>query len=73
MANKVKNAEDGKAINEFCSQIELPIETVIPFDLMIADADKNGAFNLDDVHNSPAIEAIRKLANKFAVQELFNQ
>ncbi len=69
MANKVKNAEDEKAINEFCRQIDLPVETVIPFDPVLADADKNGAFNLDDIHNSPAIDTIRNLANKLAVEE----
>ncbi len=69
VANKVKNAEDEKAINEFCRQIDLPIEAVIPFDPVLADADKKGSFNLDDIHNSPAIDALRNLANKLAVQE----
>ncbi len=68
VANKVKNAEDEKAIKEFCSQIDLTIEAIIPYDPVLADADKNGSFNLDDVHNSPAIDAIRNLANKLATQ-----
>ncbi len=58
IANKVKNAEEEQAIREFCQQIDLPVAAVIPFDPMIADADKNGALNLDDIQNSPAILAI---------------
>ncbi len=69
VANKVKNAEDEKAIEEFCQQVDLPIEAIIPFDTVLADADKKGAFNLDDIHNSPAIDALRNLANKLAVGE----
>lgn len=64
VANKVKNTEDEKAIVEFCRQIDLPVEAIIPFDPVLAEADKKGAFNLDDIHDSPALDAIKQLAKK---------
>jgi len=69
VANKVKNAEDEKAIVEFCRQINLPLEAIIPLDAVLADADKKGAFDLDDIIHSPAIEAIGQLAKKLTTMQ----
>jgi CO dehydrogenase maturation factor len=63
VANKVKNAEDEEAIRQFCSQTELPVIAVIPFDSTVAEADKNGCLNMDAIDQSPALQAISRLAN----------
>lgn len=62
VANKVKNKEDEEAILQFCKQVELPVIGIIPHDAELASADKPGAFDLDEIENSPAVEAIRQLA-----------
>lgn len=69
VANKVKNKEDEDAILQFCKQVNLPVEAIIPYDPILADADKPGSFDLDDVHNSPAIDAIKRLSLKLTTQE----
>lgn len=66
VANKVKNKEDEEAILQFCKQIDLPVVAIIPYDAVLADADKPGAFDLDEIQNSPAIEAIKQLAKKLS-------
>jgi len=63
VANKVKNPEDEEAIRQFCAQTDLPVIAVIPFDLTIAEADKNGSLNINDIEYSPALQAINGLAN----------
>ncbi len=62
VANKVKNPEDEEAIREFCAQIELPVIAVIPFDPTVAEADKSGSLNINDIGHSPALQAISQLA-----------
>ena len=64
VANKVKNVEDEKAIREFCDQINLPVEAVIPYDPVLFSADQKGTLIIDEVKHSPALIAIRELANK---------
>ena len=64
VANKVKNKEDEDAILQFCKQVDLPVVAIIPYDAVLADADKPGSFDLDEIRNSPAIEAIKQLAKK---------
>ncbi len=63
VANKVKNPEDEEAIRQFCGQTDLPVVAVIPFDSTIAEADKNGSLNINDIEYSPALQAINGLAN----------
>ena len=64
VANKVKSDEDEKAIREFCSHIDLPVEAVIPYDPILFSADQKGTLKLDDVNGSPALLAIKVLADK---------
>ncbi len=63
VANKVKNPEDEEAIRQFCAQTALPVIAIIPFDATIAEADKNGSLNINEIENSPALQAINKLAD----------
>ena len=64
VANKVKNAEDEKAIHEFCAQVGLPVEAVIPYDPVLFSADQKGTLIFDDINGSPALIAIKGLADK---------
>ena len=63
VANKVKNAEDEEAIRQFCSQTDLPVVAVIPYDPKIVEADKNGSLNVKDTDHSPALKSINELAD----------
>jgi CO dehydrogenase nickel-insertion accessory protein CooC1 len=62
VANKIKNPEDEEAIRQFCAQTALPVIAIIPFDATIAEADKNGSLNINDIGHSPALQAISQLA-----------
>ena len=62
VANKVKNPGDEEAIRQYCAQTGLPVIAVIPFDPFIAEADKGGALNMDEINQSPALQAINQLA-----------
>jgi CO dehydrogenase maturation factor len=64
IANKVKNSEDEKAVREFCAQVGLPVEAVIPYDPVLFSADQKGTLVFDDVNGSPALIAINELADK---------
>ena len=63
VANKVKNKEDEDAIKEFCAQTDLPVIAVIPFDPIISEADKGGSLDMNAINHSPALQAIKQLAN----------
>ncbi len=63
VSNKVKNPDDEEAIRQFCAQTALPVIAIIPFDVTIAEADKNGSLNINDIEHSPALQAINSLAN----------
>jgi CO dehydrogenase maturation factor len=62
IANKVKNAQDEEAIRQFCAQTALPVIAVIPFDSIIAEADKGGSLDMGTIDRSPALQAINQLA-----------
>ena len=63
VANKVKNSEDEKAVREFCAQVGLPVGAVIPYDPVLFSADQKGTLVFDDVNGSPALIAIKELAD----------
>ncbi len=64
VGNKVKNAEDEEAIRQFCAQTDLQVIAIIPFDASVAEADKSGSLNMDDIVVSPALQAINCLADE---------
>jgi CO dehydrogenase maturation factor len=64
VANKVKNDEDEKAIREFCAQAGLTVEAVIPYDPVLFSADQKGTLVIEEVKHSPALKAIKELADK---------
>lgn len=63
VGNKVKSKEDEDAIRQFCGQTDLPVIGIIPFDPIIAAADKGGALNMGAIDHSPALKAISRLAD----------
>ncbi|MEO6168056.1 MAG: AAA family ATPase [Chitinophagales bacterium] len=69
VANKVKNDEDEKAIREFCAQIDLPVEAIIPYDAELAATDAKGISVLNTMQSSPAIIALDELAKKLTLTE----
>lgn len=64
VANKVKNKEDEKAIRQYCKQIQLPLEEIIPYDDEIVAADQSGKSILDFSSSSSGLGALRKLAER---------
>ncbi|MEO5581797.1 MAG: AAA family ATPase [Saprospiraceae bacterium] len=64
VANKVKNTEDEKAIHEFCAQVGMLVEAVIPYDPTLFSADQKGTLVFEDISGSPALIAIKGLADK---------
>ena len=64
VANKVKKDEDEKAIREFCSHVDLPVEAIIPYDPILFSADQKGTLKFDDINGSAALMAIKVLADK---------
>ena len=60
IANKVRNAEEEEAINEFCTNIKLPIAASVPYDENIAKADLKGMSIMDFDKNSKAVRAIQE-------------
>lgn len=69
VANKVKNDEDKEAVEQFCSNINLPVAGIIPYDTTIIDADKNGYESLDMLQDSPAFRAISQLGENLLQAE----
>lgn len=62
IGNKVRTDEDEQAIREFCSQSDLPLTTIVPFDEQILQAErKRKAFAEVDLQ-APALQALHKLA-----------
>ena len=60
IANKVRNAEEEEAINEYCSNIKLPIAALVPYDENIAQADLKGMSIMDFDKDSKAVHAIQE-------------
>ena len=64
VANKVKNAEDKAAIDEFCQKHGMPLIGTIPEEQQFAEAERIGVAPIDFAPHSPGAEAIRTIAGK---------
>jgi CO dehydrogenase maturation factor len=62
IANKVRDENDRRAIEEFCEDNDLEIAAVVPFDDAVRHADQEGSAPYDSDPESPAVRAVRELA-----------
>ena len=63
VANKVRDDHDREAIEEFCEDHDLEITAFVPFDDAVRRADQEGAAPYDHDPESPAVSAVRDLAD----------
>ena len=64
IANKVRTAEDRKAIEDYCAQHGMPVLAVVPYDEQFVAAEQAGAAPADFAAGSPAMRAIETLADR---------
>lgn len=64
VANKVRSADDEKALREFARQRGIPLLGSIPDDEAMARADRAGVAPLDFDAGAPAVRAISELASR---------
>jgi CO dehydrogenase maturation factor len=62
VANKVRDADDRRAIAEFCAAHSLPIVAEIPYDATLVASERSGVPPIDADPSAPAVEAVRRLA-----------
>lgn len=62
VANKVRDEADRQAIEEYCTEHDLDITAVVPFDDAIRHADQAGTAPIDYDPDAPSIRAIHDLA-----------
>ncbi len=65
VANKIRDERDLAAVQEFAAQHELAIAGIIPFDELLAGAERAGVAPLDFDPDSPSVTAIGKLGRDF--------
>ena len=63
VTNKIRNEADRAAVSGFCAAHGLPIVAEIPYDEMLADAERTGQPPLDFREDGPAVTAIRGLSD----------
>jgi CO dehydrogenase maturation factor len=63
VANKVRDADDRKAIGEFCAAHSLPVIAEIPYDATLVASERSGLPPIDANPSAPAVEAVRRLAS----------
>ena len=66
IANKVRDEHELRAVREFAGQHGLDVVGVIPYDEALPDAERARAAPLDHAPGSPAVAAIRELAEAIA-------
>ncbi len=64
VANKVHNARDEAAVLDYCTKHHMDLVARIPFDDAIVEADRMGQALIDHQPDSPAVAAIRQLAQR---------
>ncbi len=66
VGNQVRSAADATAITEYCRNHDLPLLGTIPYDEAVLDAERQGQALFDYAPDSPAVRAIRALAETLA-------
>ena len=69
VANKVRNSQDQKIIEDYCKQHDMELTAIIPHDDKILEADQHGKAPLDHSADSEAIKALEALAGKIISME----
>lgn len=64
VANKVRSPADAEAIESFCRSRGLDLLGTVPHDEAILDSDREGKALLDRAPSSPAVRAIREIAER---------
>lgn len=62
VANRVQNDQDVDLVEEYVSDHDLSVSTIVPDDEAIRHAERSGAAPIDDDPDSAAVTAIRELA-----------
>lgn len=64
IANKVRDANDAAAIEEFCESSGIEISGQVPFDPMLGTAERAGVAPVDHDHSAPSVEAVARLVDQ---------
>ncbi len=64
VANKLRSEADEAAVVDYCAKHDIELVARIPFDEAIVEADRAGQALIDYRPDSPAMAAIRDLANR---------
>lgn len=67
VANQVRNAADAAAVSEYCRKHDLELIAAVPYDEAVLEAERRGLAPIDYAPDSPAVTAIRRLAETLAV------
>ena len=62
VANKIRSLADETAIREFALSHQIEMAAFVPLDNAILDADGTGASPVDEAPESPAVQAVMRLA-----------
>ena len=66
VANKVRDAEDRRAIAEFCRTHDMRLVGEVPYDGELAEVERSGGAPIDRAAGSPSVLAIEALASPLA-------
>lgn len=66
VANKVRDDADRQAIADFCRAHGMRLVGEVPFDGALADVERRGGAPIDAAPDSPAVRAVRALADALA-------
>jgi CO dehydrogenase maturation factor len=66
VVNKVRDAADREAVVAFCQAHDIRIAGEVPYDPALAEAERSGRPPLDFNAASPAVSALRTLADRLA-------
>ena len=69
VANKVRTDEDRQAIEDFCAQHGMKVIGTVPYDDALAEAERRFLAPVDHSPDSPAVTAIRALAERIVELE----
>lgn len=64
VANKVRNASDGAAIEAFCAQHKMPILGRVPLDEQLVEAERRALAPIDFAPDCPGVQAIAGIAEQ---------
>lgn len=63
VANKVRSARDEEIIRSYCTDHEVELAAVVPWDEAIQDADREGRALMDYKPDAPAVVAVQGIAD----------